>query len=108
MTVRERLPNRRACENFNIQVDGLRYVATVGRYEDGRLGEVFLHNHKVGCTVGVMASDAAVLCSIALQHGVPLDVLRDALMRDPQGKAMGPLGVVLDRIATDHENSEAY
>jgi hypothetical protein len=43
----------------------------------------------------------AVLCSIALQHGVPLDVLRHALMRDAQGRTIGPLGVVLDRIVEE-------
>ncbi len=97
--MRERLLNRRACESFNVEAEGLRYVATIGRFEDGRIAEVFLNDHKAGSMAGVMASDSAVLCSIALQHGVPLDVLRSALMRNPQGCAIGPLGVVLDRIA---------
>src|SRR5258708_31549207 len=48
-----------------------------------------------------MASDAAVVASIALQYSVPLDVIRGALMRDPRGKPSGPLGVVLDRLAVD-------
>jgi hypothetical protein len=59
-------------------------------------------NHKAGSTAGIMASDSAVLCSIALQHGVPLHVLRGALMRDPQGRAIGPLGTALDRIAAEN------
>ncbi len=37
--------------------------------------------------------------SIALQFGVPLDVLRHALMRDGQGRPSGPLGTALDLIA---------
>jgi hypothetical protein len=96
---RQRLPNRRPAESFALEAGGLRYVATVGRFADGRVAEIFLTNHKAGSTAGIMASDAAVLCSIALQHGVPLDVIRKALMRDPQGRAIGPLGVVLDMIA---------
>jgi hypothetical protein len=75
---RARLPNRRTAESFNAEAGGLRYVATVGRFEDGRVAEIFLTNHKSGSTAGIMASDSAVLCSIALQHGVPLDVLRRA------------------------------
>jgi hypothetical protein len=98
---RQRLPNRRAAESFIIEAGGLRYVATVGRFADGRVAEIFLTNHKAGSTAGIMASDAAVLCSIALQFGAPLDVLRGALMRDSQGCAIGPLGVVLDMIADE-------
>jgi hypothetical protein len=98
MTDRERLPNRRAAETFQIECNGLHYTATVGRYDDGRVAEVFLTNHHVNSQAGIMASDAAVTCSIALQHGVPLDVIRKALMRDPRGRASGPLGVALDRI----------
>jgi hypothetical protein len=37
-----------------------------------------------------MASDAAVVASIALQYGAPLDVIRRALMRDSRGRATGP------------------
>jgi hypothetical protein len=50
---------------------------------------------------GILASDSAVLCSIALQYGVPLDVLRNALMRDPRRKPSGPLGAVLDLLAEE-------
>jgi hypothetical protein len=99
--VRERLPNRRAAETFDVEAVGMRYRATIGRYDDGRLAEIFLVNHKAGSQAGIMASDAAVVASIALQYGVPLDVIRGALMRDPRGKPSGPLGVVLDLIAEE-------
>jgi len=36
-----------------------------------------------------------------LQWGVPLDVIRGALMRDARGRASGPLGVVLDQLAQE-------
>ena len=99
MTTRERLANRRAAETFDIEAGGLKYRATIGRFEDGRLAEVFITNDKAGSTAGVLASDAAVLCSIALQYGAPVEVLRRALMHDPRGAAIGPLGVVLDMLA---------
>ena len=45
---RERLPNRRASETFNFEVDGLRYSATVSRFADGLIGEIFVGNHRFG------------------------------------------------------------
>ena len=63
--------------------------------------EIFLVNHKAGSQAGIMASDAAVVASIALQYGVPIEVIRKALMRDSRGNASGPLGVVLDRLADE-------
>jgi len=95
------LPDRRGCETFDVEVGGLRYRATIGKYPDERIGEIFLTNHKAGSQAGIMASDAAVVASIALQYGVPLETLRRALMRDPQGRAVGPLGVALDVIVEE-------
>ena len=53
---------------------------------------------KNGTAADAAAKDAAVVCSIALQYGVPLDVISHALLRDPRGKASSPLGVALDMI----------
>jgi hypothetical protein len=39
------------------------------------------------------------LASLALQHHVPLDVLRRALLRDQRGNAATPIGVALDLLA---------
>jgi len=101
---RERLPNRRSAETFDVEAGGLHYRATIGRYPDGRIGEIFLTNHKAGSEAGIMASDAAVAASLALQYGTPLDVIRHALMRDPRGKPSGPLGVVLDQLPRRKRN----
>jgi hypothetical protein len=96
---RERLSNRRASETFDIEVAGLRYTCTVGRFPDGRAGEVFLQNHKPGSQSDSNARDAAVVCSIALHHGVPLETIRGAVLRDSEGRASTPLGAALDRLA---------
>jgi hypothetical protein len=98
MSERRRLPNRRLSETFEIEAQGLTYTATVSRFDDGGVAEVFLQNHKAGSMAGINASDAAVVASIALQFGAPLEVIRRALMRDAQGRASGPLGTVLDRL----------
>ncbi len=85
--MRERLPNRRGAESFDLAAGGLRYTATIGFYADGRVGEIFLVNHKQGSGAGILAGEAAVAASLALQHGVSLEVLRHALLRDPRGGA---------------------
>jgi hypothetical protein len=96
---RERLPNRRASETFNLECNGLRYTATIGRFADGRLAEIFLTNHKAGSQADANARDSAVVCSLALQFGVPLETIRGAVLRDSYGHASTPLGAALDAIA---------
>ena len=96
MTARRRLPNRRASITFEVESQGLTFTCSVSWFADGSLAEIFLQNHKAGSMAGINAQDAAVVCSLALQHGVPLETIRRALMRDPQGRPSGPLGVALD------------
>jgi hypothetical protein len=96
---RHRLPNRRPSESFNFECAGMAYTATFSRFNDGRVAEIFLGNHKSGSHADAAAKDSAVIASIAMQFGAPLDVLRKALLRDPRGKASGPLGTALDAIA---------
>ena len=79
---RRPLENRRPALTFDLEVGGLRYTATVGRYADGRVGEIFLSNHKSNSTADTNARDAAIACSFALQF------------------ASGPLGAALDIIAS--------
>jgi hypothetical protein len=96
MTARERLPNRRASEQIAFACGGFKFIATVSHFLDGRLAEIFLTNGKCGSDSDVSARDAAIVASIALQHGVPVEVLRKALIREGKGAPSGPLGVVLD------------
>jgi hypothetical protein len=94
---RRRLPNRRDAETFGLEVSGLKYVATIGYFPGTKeLAEIFLTNHRAGSDAGAAACDSAVVCSIALQHGVPLETIRRALMRDSRGQARTPLGAALD------------
>jgi ribonucleoside-diphosphate reductase alpha chain len=100
-TARKRLPNRRLCENFTFEHAGMKYIASVARYGDGRLGEIFISNHKSGSDADAAAKDSAVVCSIALQYGVPIETIRKALLRDSQGCPSSPLGQALDLIVED-------
>ena len=90
--MRERLTNRRASESFTFELDGLHFTATVSRFPDGRIGELFLNNHKAGNQVDTNARDAAILLSFALQHGADIDAIRKSLCRDSRGRALGPIG----------------
>lgn len=96
---RERLPNRHASESFTFELDGLRFTATVSHFADGRIGEVFVNNHKAGNQSDTNARDAAILLSFALQHGADLETIRHALCRDNAGRALGPIGAALDLLA---------
>jgi hypothetical protein len=77
----------------------MNYVASIGRYADGRLAEIFLTNHKSGSDADAAARDSAVICSIALQHGVPIEIVRKALLRDSSDNPSSPIGCVLDLLA---------
>jgi hypothetical protein len=103
MTDRQRLPNRGLAEISDIEVVGLRYTCTVGRFADGRLAEVFLTNHRAGSDAGAVASDSTVVASICFQYGVPIEVTRKALMCDGPGRARTPLAGV--KCGTDADTS---
>jgi hypothetical protein len=97
--LRERLPNRRLGETFEVEIAGLRYTATISRFHDGRIAEIFLQNHKCNSEADTAARDSAIVCSIALQRGADIETIRKALCRDNQGSASGPLGAALDQLA---------
>jgi hypothetical protein len=96
---RQRLPDRRSSTVFGFECNGLRYTASASWFDDGRLGEVFVGNHRADSHADACAKDAAILGSIALQFGTPLDVLCKALLRDSQGRPLTPIGTALDLLA---------
>jgi hypothetical protein len=99
--VRKRLPDRRGSETFALECNGLAYVATISRFADGGLGEIFLSAAKAGSAVDTAARDSAIVFSIALQSGADVETIRKALCRDSRGNANGPLGVALDTLAAE-------
>jgi ribonucleoside-diphosphate reductase alpha chain len=72
MAERVRLPNRRVSELVDFEHAGRRWTLTVGRFADGRVGEVFLDTPKASA-IGEIAADAAIAASVAFQHGAPLE-----------------------------------
>jgi len=99
--LRTRLQNRRASETFAFECSGRRFIATISRFPNNELADIFLNNGRAGSDVDAAAKDSAILCSLALQHHVPLETIRKALLRDSRGTASSPLGVALDIIAEE-------
>jgi hypothetical protein len=96
--VRDRLPNRRSAVSASFERDGARFEMTAGYFPDGRIGEIFLNADRANSLLDFLTSDAAILASLALQYGAPLDEIRHALKRDARGEAASPIGAALDRI----------
>jgi len=104
---RTRLPNRRGHELIDFTHDGIRYTAGIGRFEDGRLAEIFLNAGKAGTHIETVARDAAITASLLFQQGASADTLRHAITRKGDGSAAGPLGALLDILANEADKQEA-
>jgi len=107
MTARNTLPQRRYGETFDLRHGGQNtaFTVTVGFYPDGRPGEVFISGAKVGSEVEAVARDGAVLLSIALQYGVPLETITHAITRNGDGSPSTIVGAVVDRLANEGKPS---
>ena len=75
--VRYKLPNERPSFTHKFSVGGHEGYITVGLYEDGKPGEIFVRMAKEGSVIAGLMDSFATAISIALQHGVPLNVLCD-------------------------------
>jgi hypothetical protein len=94
--MRQVLPQRRRAETFTVIHWNQPFVVTVGFYADGTPGEVFIDAGKTGQDIRSTARDAAVVLSLALQHGTPIGVIRHAITRSGSGEAASILGAVVD------------
>ena len=107
--LRERLPDRRESETYDVHFGGKRFHVTLGRYPDGRPAEVFLHGHKVGSDLDLLFDDVAVLFSRLLQHGDTPDALAAGLGRLGDGQAPASLlGTVAAALAGETDGKGVY
>lgn len=95
---RRRLPNKRTSETVGFERNGSNYTMTVGYFPEGDVGEIFLNADRANSLLDVMISDAAILASLALQHGVSLAEITHALKRDARGEPASPIGAALELI----------
>lgn len=98
---RERLPDRRQAETVDLWHGGRRYHVTIGQYDDGRAGEVFLHGAKPGSDTDLLCDDIGVLVSRLLQHGDSPAALAAGLGKLGDGKSPASIiGAVADILAS--------
>jgi ribonucleoside-diphosphate reductase alpha chain len=71
---RERLPDTRRSVTHKFNVGGHEGYITVGLYDDGRPGELFITMAKEGSTIGGLMDAFGTSVSMSLQYGVPLEV----------------------------------
>lgn len=91
--VRRRLPDERHSLTHHFSVGGQEGYVTVGLYEDGLPGEMFIRIAKEGSTVSGLMDSFATAVSLALQYGVPLQVLCDKFSHtrfEPSGWSGNP------------------
>ncbi|MGY2987667.1 TSCPD domain-containing protein [Bradyrhizobium sp. USDA 4508] len=98
MPDRHIMPMRRRAETFGICFSGFEYTVTTGYFESDELGEIFIVGGKSGQAIEAIARDAAVVVSMLLQYGCPLERIRHAITRDSQGCPSSILGAVVDRL----------
>jgi ribonucleoside-diphosphate reductase alpha chain len=73
--LRRRLPDTRKAVTHKFDVAGHEGYLTVGLFEDGQPGELFITMAKEGSTIGGLMDTIGTLTSLALQYGVPLEAL---------------------------------
>jgi ribonucleoside-diphosphate reductase alpha chain len=91
--VRRKLPTERQAITHKFSIAGHEGYITVGMYEDGQPGEIFLVMAKEGSAISGLMDSYATAISLALQYGVPLRVLIDKFSHvrfEPSGHTGNP------------------
>jgi len=91
--VRRKLPDERESITHKFSIGGHEGYITVGKYEDGNPGEIFITMAKEGSTISGLMDSFATMTSLALQHGVPLQLLVDKFTHtrfEPSGFTRNP------------------
>ena len=91
--MRRRLPDTRNSITHKFNVGGHEGYLTVGLYEDGSPGELFITMAKEGSTIGGLMDSLGTAVSVALQYGVPVESLVSKFSHqrfEPSGMTMNP------------------
>lgn len=90
--VRRELPRKRNGKTYHFHIADLSGFFTVGEYEDGTPGEIFINVSKQGSTLGGLMDSFAISVSHGLQYGVPLKSFVKTLM----SSSFAPSGITDD------------
>jgi ribonucleoside-diphosphate reductase alpha chain len=90
--VRRRLPRVRTSRTYKFNIADLKGYFTVGQYEDGMPGEMFISVSKQGSTLSGLMDSFAISVSHGLQYGVPLK----SYVKTLRGTSFAPSGITDD------------
>jgi ribonucleoside-diphosphate reductase alpha chain len=90
---RRKLPRDCQAITHRFKIGEEKSYITVGLYEDGTPGEVFIRSSKKGSITSGMLDSFAIMVSLALQYGIPLD----DLVRKFKGVHFEPFGVTSNK-----------
>ncbi len=97
---RQRLPQTRTSLTHKFDIAGHEGYLTVGLYDNGKPGEIFVTMSKVGSTINGLVDSWATSVSLNLQYGIPVDVLFNKFRHqkfEPSGFVRNKAGGVLDQ-----------
>ena len=89
---RFKMPDRRKGYIQKAQIGDHKVYLHTGEYDDGKIGEIFIDTNKEGELVKAMMNNFAIVISLGLQYGVPLDEYVDAFIDtkfEPSGNVVG-------------------
>ena len=101
---RNRLPNRRQVSTVSLMWppnSGERYHITIGEYQNGAPGEIWVHGPKVGSEIYAILSDASVLLSVLIQVGYDAAKISNALGRVESGERASIIGAMADLLVAE-------
>jgi ribonucleoside-diphosphate reductase alpha chain len=90
--VRRKLPRVRTSRTYHFEIADLEGYFTVGEYEDGAPGELFINVSKQGSTLSGIMDSFAISVSHGLQYGVPLK----SYVKTLRGTTFAPSGITDD------------
>ncbi|WP_316228355.1 MULTISPECIES: hypothetical protein [unclassified Bradyrhizobium] len=102
MTPRRRPANRRFHETVIAEHEGQRFKIGLGR-EQADVVEVFINAQQVNSTMDVLASDGAILMSLLIQYGHPIEEIARSMKRNPDGSPASILGLAAAEILRAQE-----
>lgn len=123
MTSRRLLANRRTHETIAVEMLEQRFKIGLGRetvtrrisgtlqlevVSVGPISEVFLNAQKPNSALDVLCSDGAILMSLLIQYGCPIDTIAHAMKQDPGGVPASPLGYAAQLINSTTEAKHGH
>ena len=90
---RRHLPDTRTSLTHKFNIGGTKGYLTVGQFDDGAPGEVFIQMAKAGSTINGLMDTIGTLLSLCLQYGVPLETLVKKFSHirfEPEGMTRNP------------------